>query len=807
MLKLYSPGIMKLKFIFLLLLFPLIVFSQKYTISGYIEDAETGEKLISASVINQNNFKGVVSNNYGFYSYTETKGNINLSFSYIGYKPFNTEFNLEQDSILNVSLQPNIDIEEVVVTGNRIENIVRRSQISMNEIQVKQIKNIPVLFGEVDVLKAIQLLPGVQSGSEGTSGFYVRGGGPDQNLILLDGVPVYNANHLFGFFSVFNADAISTVKLIKGGFPARYGGRLSSVLDIRMKEGNNKKFKGEGSIGIISSKLTLEGPLFNENTSFIISGRRTYIDILTQPLIKLQSSASDYDKFSAGYYFYDLNAKVNHKFSNKSRLYLSAYLGKDKAYLNSSQTQQPYYDANNFGLGWGNKTLALRWNYMITNKLFSNTTLTYSEYIFNTGLEMIEKTNDITDTEFEFEYISGIDDVAGKIDFDYIPNPNHNIKFGINNIYHTFKPGVNTFYVQLDENAEPIDTTFGNKEIYANEYSAYVEDDFRIGALFKANIGLHYSGFLVNKAFYHSIQPRISARYLITENLSVKAAYSEMSQYIHLLTNTSIGMPTDLWLPVTENIKPQQSTQFAVGAALSLNKIFDVSLEGFYKKMDRLIEYKEGASFLSFDNSWEDKIETGEGWAYGLEFLLEKKTGKTTGWLGYTLSWANRQFENISFGEIFPYKYDRRHDLSFVLMHKFNEKVDIGLTWVYGTGNAVTLSFEKYSSLESSMESDNYDYYYALGWNPTGNDIEYFEKRNNYRMPSYHRLDLGVNFHKTKKWGERTWSFGVYNAYNRKNPFILMFDGKYNNIGEYNTQLIQYSLFPIIPSIAYSFKF
>lgn len=798
---------MKIKLIFLILFFPVIVYSQKHTVSGYVEDAETGEKLISATVHNVANYQGVITNNYGFYSLTQNAGQINLSYSYLGYKLHTIQFDLKKDTTINIRLQPVLELEEVVITGNRTENIVERSQISMNEIQVKQIKNIPVLLGEVDVIKALQLLPGVQSGSEGTSGFYVRGGGPDQNLILLDGVPVYNANHLFGFFSVFNADAISNVKLIKGGFPARYGGRLSSVLDIRMKEGNNKKLKGEGSLGLISSKLTFEGPLFNENTSFLISGRRTYIDILAQPIIKAQNSASDYDKLSAGYYFYDFNAKINHKFSNKSRLYLSAYLGKDKAYFKLKETDNPYYYEDNFGLGWGNKTIALRWNYMITNKLFSNTTITYSEYKFNTGMEMIEKTNDITDSEFDFEYISGINDVAGKIDFDYIPNPNHNIKFGLNNIYHTFKPGVNTFYVQFDENTEPIDTTFGNNEIYANEYSVYLEDDFRIGALFKANIGLHYSGFLVNDEFYHSLQPRISARYLISENLSVKAAYSQMSQYIHLLTNTSIGLPTDLWLPVTENIKPQRSSQIAAGMALSLNEKYDITLEGFYKKMNSLIEYKEGASFLSFDNSWEDKLEIGKGWAYGMEFLIEKKIGKTSGWLGYTLSWANRQFENISFGEIFPYKYDRRHDLSLVLIHKFSNKFDIGLTWVYGTGNAVTLAFEKYNSLGSSVKISNIDYYSRPGVILPGNDVEYFEKRNNYRMPSYHRLDLGVNFHKKTKWGQGSLSLGVYNAYNRKNPFFLMFDGKYNQDGDYISQLKQYSLFPIIPSIAVSFKF
>jgi len=314
----------------------------------------------------------------------------------------------------------------------------------------------------------------------------------------------------------------------------------------------------------------------------------------------------------------------------------------------------------------------------------------------------------------------------------------------------------------------------------------------------KANVGLHYSGFLVNDKFYNSLQPRISGRYLVNENFSFKAAYSRMTQYIHLLTNGSIGMPTDLWLPVTENIKPQQSMQVAGGAAMSLGGMFDISLEGFYKKMDNLIEYKEGASFLSFDNSWEDKVEVGKGWSYGMEFLFEKRNGKTTGWIGYTLSWSNRQFENISFGEIFPYKYDRRHDISIVLTHKLSDRIDFGMTWVYGTGNAVTLALEKYSSLVLQDQGESI-YKWA--------DIQYYEKRNNYRMPAYHRLDLGINFRKETKWGQRTWSFGVYNAYNRKNPFIMMFDGYYDSNDNYINQLKQYSLFPIIPSISYSFKF
>ncbi len=664
--------------------------------------------------------------------------------------------------------------------------------MSVSEIPVNTIKKLPVLLGEIDVLKTVQLLPGVQSGNEGTSGLYVRGGGPDQNLILLDGVPVYNANHLFGFFSVFNADAINTVTLIKGGFPARYGGRLSSVLDIRMKEGNMKKIKGAASIGIIASRLTVEGPIIKDKTSFIISGRRTYIDFLSQPIIRSVARMEGVENLSLGYYFYDLNGKINHKFSDKSRLYLSAYMGNDKAYMKMKEEDSGYEYLVNAKLRWGNITTALRWNYILSNKLFSNTTLTFSRYNFLVGMGM-EENDTYYDTyyNYNYEYLSGIDDLGGKIDFDYLPSPNHYVRFGVGEIYHTFKPGVNTFSASSggDQNFE---ASFGNRNIYASELSAYAEDDIRIGALIKTNIGLHGSAFILKNKTYKSLQPRASLRFLITEDWSIKAAYSQMTQYVHLLSNSNIGLPTDLWLPVTDTVRPLKSTQYAAGIFHQLNDDISISLEGFYKTMDNLIEYKEGASFFMLEGSWEDKIEIGKGWSYGIELLLEKKLGKLTGWLGYTLSWSERQFDNISFGEPYPYKYDRRHDIGIALTYKYNEKIDAGLVWVYGTGNAVTLAHEKYASAFST----NMDYWYG------DNMIEYYDKRNNYRMPSYHRLDLSINFNKKLKWGERTLSVGVYNAYNRKNPFFIMFEERRG--GE---QLVQYSLFPIIPSISYNVTF
>jgi hypothetical protein len=785
------------------MIFPLLLFSQKHTISGYIEDASNGEKLLGANVFNANTVEGTITNNYGFYSFTQNQGEMILRYSFVGYQSMIVQFNLKKDTVINISLQPAIELEEVVVESTLIENSLQSSQMSVSELPMQTIKSLPVFMGEIDIIKTIQLLPGVQSGSEGTSGLYVRGGGPDQNLILLDGVPVYNANHLFGFFSVFNADALNTVKLVKGGFPARYGGRLSSVLDIRMKEGNSKEFHGEGSVGLIAAKLTLEGPIVKDKTSFIVSARRTYIDVLAQPFIRAANSRFGY-KTRGGYYFYDLNAKVNHKFSDRSRLYLSSYMGKDKAWSKEEYERDDIIDKNEFSLRWGNITTSLRWNYIFNKKLFANTRVSYSKYKFIVGEKYIYESADYKEN-YDFEYFSGIDDMAGSIDFDYVPNTKHYIRFGASNIYHTFNPGVNAYSEKSDGNNN-VDTIIGNSKIFANEIDTYIEDDVSFGTRIKTNIGLHFSGFSVRDKFYTSLQPRFSIRYMVNEKMSVKASYARMAQYIHLLSNTSIGLPTDLWVPVTEKIEPMKSDQVAVGSVYNVNKTFEIQVEGFYKWMHDLITYKPGASYFSINDTWQSLITTGKGWSYGAEFLFKKNLGKVTGWVGYTLSWSNRQFDEVS-DKIYPYRYDRRHDVSVVATWKKNEHFDIGAAWVFGTGNAVTLAYDKYLSLDNF---NNYlgggtNYYTELPY------IENVENRNNYRLPAYHRLDIGFNFHKKKKWGERTWSVGIYNAYFRQNAFFVYVDYDYNspsNIdGSPKKVLKQVSLFPGIPYVTYSFKF
>jgi outer membrane cobalamin receptor len=800
--------------LFLLLSFFSVSQAQNFTLSGYIQDSQTGEKLIGANIYNAASLKGTTSNSYGFFSLTLAPGEYDFVFSYVGYSPHKKRINLVKNIQLRVDLVASIELEEVQVRGKLLEQAVESSQMSTINLSVKSIKEIPALFGEVDVIKAIQLLPGVQSGTEGASGLYVRGGGPDQNLILLDGTPVYNASHLFGFFSVFNVDAINNVKLIKGGFPARYGGRLSSVLDISLKEGNSKEFQGTGSIGLISSKLTLEGPIIKEKTSFIVSARRTYLDFLIQPL--LRASSGDDELTTQGYFFYDLNAKVNHKISEKDHLYLSAYTGEDRFY----RTQDPYtylYDGDLFteqssnSLGWGNITSALRWNHQYNPKLFSNAMLTYSNYNFGvkSSMETFVESGGVTTNELNsLNFMSGITDFAGKMDFDYVPQPNHFVRFGANYINHTFKPGASVFKM-VNKDVGAIDTTMGGQNINAHEYSLYVEDDYEINTRIKTNIGLHYSGFLVNKKLYQSIQPRLSARYLLNETWSIKASYAKMEQYIHLLTNNNIGLPTDLWVPATENILPQKSHQVALGFTKTFSEMYRLSIEGYYKTMDNLIEYKDGASFMGMNTGWEDKVEMGKGWSYGGELFFEKRLGKLTGFIGYTLSWTDRQFENINGGKVFPYKYDRRHDVAVVLSGPLNDNWDFAVSWVYGTGTAHTLATERYlGQFTGSWDSG------LMDWRPMvssfdsnlisfNNELEHLDGRNSIRAADYHRLDISVNKTNKTKWGESTWTIGVYNAYNRKNPFYYYIGS--DNRG--NRALRRVSLFPFIPSITWSCKF
>lgn len=749
--------------------------ASKYTVSGYMQDATTGERLIGANLYEPHLQVGTASNAYGFYSLTLPADSVMLVASYLGYETLTFRFKPSRDLHFDIHLEPvTLTSEEIEVVAERAEPIQQQTQMSTIDVPIQQVQALPDILGEVDVLRTMQLLPGVQSGTEGNSGLFVRGGSPDQNLILLDGAQVYNASHLFGMFSVFNSDAINHVQLTKGGFPARYGGRLSSVLDIGMKEGNMKRFAGEFAIGAVASRLLIEGPIKKDKTSFIVSGRRTYVDAIVNPFLSRDERG--------GYFFYDLNAKVNHVFSPKDRLFVSTYLGNDRFYV-KTRIDDEQSDAF---LEWGNITSTVRWNHLWSNKLFSNVIGTYSRYEFDVGTSIENRAKGEID---QLDYTSGIRDYGLKVDFDYVPKPDHFIRFGMNTTYHTFRPGATQIKLDYDDQGTGDLTIEPAKPINALEYALYIEDDFKINDRLKANVGLHGSGFIVTGRHFRSLQPRLSLRYLLGNEWALKASYATMKQYILLLTNSSVGLPTDLWLPATKRVPPQTSHLLAVGLARQLFKNrYEFSVEAYLKEMKNLLEFKNGANFLGVDKNWEDKVESGRGEAVGLEFFLQKKAGRTTGWIGYTLSWTNRIFENLNNGEPFPYKYDRRHDVSAVLIHRLNKWVEFSGAWVYVTGSALTLPTSLYY-INPYVDTD-------LCFGCT---IESYESRNDFRMRSHHRLDIGINFHKQKGKGMRTISIGAYNAYNRRNPFFVVLEDQ--------DKLVQYSLFPVIPYITFRRKF
>ncbi len=791
---------------FLLVCIPAL--AQKRTISGYVMDAASKETLIGATIFDKNSGKGCATNNYGFYTLTLDQGQVDLQVSYVGYTQQNQTFDLKENTNLNFTLTTNIELGEVVVEATRATVSARSPQMSVVELPVQQIKSIPTLFGEADVLKAIQLLPGVQNGSEGSAGMYVRGGGPDENLLLLDGVPVYNVNHMMGFFSVFNPDALKNVTLYKGSFPAHFGGRLSSVVDIRMKEGDMQNYHGNVSVGLISSKLNVEGPIVKDKLSFNLSFRRTYSDLLMKPALWIaRTQIEDVDKLKAGYYFYDLNTKFNWKISDKDRLYLSFYSGDDAIYLgvknkDYSYDNSQYKEQVGMDWKWGNKVAALRWNHVMSQQLFMDASVNYTQYRHDLGMSIEESETYLSQPpvtikdEFAMAYKSGINDLTAKVDFDYTPLPNHEIRFGGNYIFHQFRPEVQSMKIIAGEDFD-IDTTAGSPKVFAHETALYVEDNMTFGDIFRVNAGVHYSTFTVEGKTYQSVQPRLSTSVMLASNLSLKAGYAYMTQYVHLLSNSSVSLPTDLWVPVTSNIVPMNAHQVSLGAFYEMPRLFDISIEGYYKTMDNLLEYKDGASFFGSSERWDEKVCMGKGWSYGVEFLVQRSFGKTTGWVGYTWSHAKRLFDRegmvINQGKVFPAKYDRRHDLSITVQHKFSDRFDLSGTWVFSSGNCGTLGTQIYEGFPDEWGNAS-----------TINALE----RNNFRLGNYHRLDVGMNFHKQKKHGLRTWNLSVYNAYNHNNPFIVYTRYNWDEATQQEKKvLMQASLFPIIPSVSYSYKF
>ena len=749
----------------------------KHTISGYVKEQGSQEYLPTVSIYIPESKVGTTTNDYGFFSLTIPEGAHELIISFIGYGTIKKTIDLNKDISINFDMkQETENLEEVIINTDRGVNESQVTQMSVTTIKPSEIEDIPAILGEKDVIKALQLMPGIQRGNEGSAGFFVRGGTPDQNLIILDEAPVYNSNHLFGIFSVFNGDAIKSIETYKGGFPARFGGRLSSVLKIDTKNGNKERWSGKATIGLISSSLLVEGPINKGKTSFIFSGRRTYADLLTKPFQK--------KNYKAGYYFMDLNFKIHHVFNEKNKLYWSNYFGQDK--FNSVEKKS----GENFKtkLFWGNITSTLRWNHQFSDKFFSNTSLIFSNYNFR--IKVDEKINN---EFFNFKINSGINDYGIKTDFDYYPSPKHSIRFGVTSTYHNFAPKQSKI---KQTGANDVDVT---QKIKSVESAVYAEDDFKITNTLSFLPGLRLTHFQHKSTDYLNLEPRATIAWNIKPDLALKASYSKMNQYIHLLTNSGIGLPTDLWVSSTDRLKSQISEQYAFGIAKDfLEDGYSVTAEGYYKKMNDVISYKEGASFLLLEDlgtgkevNWEDNITTGQGWAYGGELLLRKKTGKLTGWLGYTLSWSERQFEELNQGKRFFSKYDRRHDLSLVGIYKPSDRITLSGSWVFSTGNNFNLPDK-----ESLSNTNNFPISIP---SLSSNGAPFSTERNNFRGENYHRLDLGIQFHKKfTKNRECTWGGAIYNIYGRKNPFFYYFD---------DSKLKKVSVLQFIPSINYTYKF
>lgn len=762
--------------LFLLFLFTgFLCHAQRYEISGTITDT-SGMALTGVNIIIKGTPTGTISNLNGFFKFTVPSGSYILQASSIGYETMVREIEVTKNRSVQIRLSPK---EEQLSTVEVRAAIIKNQPVEASTVKLsaKEIKSVPSLMGEADPLKTIQLLPGVQGGTEGTSGFYVRGGSPDQNLILLDGIPVYNASHLFGFFSVFNADIIDDLELLKGGFPARYGGRLSSVLNINLREGNMEEFHGEGALSLVAPKLLIEGPIVKGTTSFIVSGRRSIYDLVVVPF---------YDEAQQLYYYFgDLNVKLKHVISDKDEVILSYFHSRDR--FRYKYEDLPAYSEQS-GIRWKNHTVSARWKHKFGDKLSSDLIGSFNNYRFNTYSEQTD-----SGEVFSLDYVSLIQDMGLRYDLTYNINRKHTLRTGTGYTYHTFRPGALQLAQEYDQTKIEQQQDLSNP-IFSNDVFAYAEDSWLPFSRLQINGGLHLGIYQVQSTTYQSLQPRLSTQYFLSDSWLLNASYARMTQFLHLLSNTGLGVPTDLWVTATDKVKPQQSEQYALGSTKYFsNKTWELTTEIYYKSMQNLIEYKEGASYLTLTD-WQNVVETdGTGEAYGLEVLLRKSKGKTTGWIAYTLASTTRTFENLNDGKTFPYRYDRRHDLSIVLNHKFNEKIDVSATWVYQSGIAFTAPVGRYWIPQSAIP--------FLPFAPEG--VDQLSDRNEYRYPNYHRLDLSVNFRKQKKWGERVINFSIYNAYNRNNPFFI--DLKENAQGR--VVVTQISLFPLIPSISYNFHF
>jgi hypothetical protein len=755
--------------------------SEDFTLSGYIRDADSGEELVGANLyLPSEDNKGTVTNAYGFYSLTLEEGSYKIRISYAGYSTKELEIEFSRDSTLNLQLTSGLTMEEVVVDAEAGDENVSSTKMGTIQLPVEDIKKLPALMGEVDVLKSLQLLPGVLSATEGTSGFFVRGGAADQNLVLLDDATIYNPGHLLGFFSVFNADAIKNTTLIKGSLPARYGGRLSSVVDIQMKEGNNKQWAAQGGIGLVSSRLSVEGPIVKDKSSFFLSGRRTYILDLAQPFLK----GGNFE--GTNYYFYDINAKMNYRISDRDRLYFSGYFGRDIFRFRSSS--QDF----SFDLPYGNSAATLRWNHLFSDKLFMNVSAIYNnyEFQFEGGQE-----------SFQAALYSGIDDYNLKVDWDYYPSTNHFIRFGVSFIHHQLQPQLIT--------ATTGEVNFSNDLLtkYGNEYAVYLQDEWKVNARLTMQLGLRTSFFTQLGPYaslasgqeygdsepvitYWTPEPRASVRYNLTSASSLKAGIAYTAQYLHLVSNSTSTLPIDIWVPSTERVAPQRGIQYALGYFRNfLSNRYEFSAEVYYRDLYNQVDYRD-----DYVNNPSNDVELdfvfGDGRAYGLELLLKKNKGDLTGWMSYTLSRTERSFEEIEGGRWYPAFYDRPHDFSFVGMYQINPKWNVNGTFVFGTGNTYTPVAGAYRI------EDRINVYYG--------------PRNSARLIPYHRFDFSITYTpkpEVKKRFSSTWNFSIYNIYSRMNPtFIYNAFDTDRETGIVESKAYRVSLFPIIPSISWNFK-
>ena len=797
----------------ILLSLPLVLLAKNYTINGYVTDKQTGERLIGAAVIAMPTQQGTTTNNSGFYSLTIKEDSVQLFISYVGYEPLRLEpFLLNQDTVIQAVLTTNTELQEVTVEAHSAVSGVHAVQMSAVEVPINTIKGIPAIGGEVDILKAIQLLPGVQSGTEGSAGMYVRGGGPDENLIMLDGVPLYSVNHMLGFFSVFNADAVKNVTLYKGNFPARYGGRLSSIIDVRQKDGDAYGYHGNLTVGLISTKLSVEGPIYwnkkdwqsyknNEGikgqTTFNISARRTLYDLFMAPIAAAvtASESNGQETTTGGYYFYDLNAKLTHIFSENDKLSGSLYWGDDVVYarIRENDLGNGYSARMKMRYNWGNLFGAVNYEHRFNGRIYNTTQVSFTRYKYNLSVGMNESEtaeSKTTESEMTMRYNSYIMDLLAQTNFEWRPTNKHEIHFGANYTYHMFRPQVQSLSANMD--ALSYDTTLvAGQMLRAHEANIYFEHTYTPCKWYRLNYGLHAGLYHINGKTYPSLEPRVGMRFLPYKDLALKLSYAYMSQYVHMLSNSSVSLPTDLWVPVTKNIPPMRAMQAAVGITYNICNQVELSVEGYYKRMVNLIEYKDGASYLSSRN-WEELVSVGDGWSYGVEMLLQRKVGPVTGWIGYTWSRTMRQFnrkgQEINFGKPFHAKYDREHDLSVTLQYQINKKWEIAATFIYGTGTRGTLALQRTTD-------------YLFNDQVNGTEVPIIEERNNYKMPDYHRLDLGATCHlhgKKHPEFEHVVNMSVYNAYCNFNPFLVYVSGH---------NLYKLSLFPIIPSVSYTFKF